>query len=116
MTTKQQLWIERISLGLSVLTAGVLAFHGQAEAAVGGGGGGLPWESTISTIRQSITGPVAAGVAALGCAGAGGALIFGNAEMNEFAKRGLHLALATGTLVLANNGLSILFPAAAVLW
>jgi type IV secretory pathway VirB2 component (pilin) len=47
---------------------------------------GLPWETPLQTVQQSLTGPVAAGISVVGIAAGGMALVFGG-ELSEFAKR-----------------------------
>ena len=53
------------------------------------GGGGLPWESPLQQIQQSITGPVAGFIALAAVAIAGGMLIF----MGDFTGHGLPAAI-----------------------
>ncbi|MEJ1116994.1 TrbC/VirB2 family protein [Phyllobacterium sp. CCNWLW109] len=62
------------------------------------GGGGLPWESPLQQIQQSITGPVAGFIALAAVAIAGGMLIFGG-ELNDFARRLCYIALVGGVLL-----------------
>jgi type IV secretion system protein VirB2 len=38
---------------------------------------GLPWETPLQTVKQSLTGPVAAGISVVGIAAGGMALVFG---------------------------------------
>ena len=52
------------------------------------GGGGLPWESPLHQIQQSITGPVAGFIALAAVAIAGGMLIFGAVLLNHAQTRG----------------------------
>jgi type IV secretion system protein VirB2 len=61
-------------------------------------GGGLPWESPLQQIQQSITGPVAGFIALAAVAIAGGMLIFGG-ELNDFARRLCYIALVGGVLL-----------------
>lgn len=85
-----------------LLTGGVLALvvaivvAGPALAS--SGGGGLPWESPLQQIQQSITGPVAGFIALAAVAIAGGMLIFGG-ELNDFARRLCYIALVGGVLL-----------------
>lgn len=67
-------------------------------AFAGGGGGGLPWEGPLQQIQQSITGPVAMGIALIAVAVAGGMLIFGG-EINDFARRLAYVVLVCGILL-----------------
>ncbi|MFJ1311811.1 TrbC/VirB2 family protein [Agrobacterium sp. P15N1-A] len=62
------------------------------------GGGGLPWETPLQQIQQSITGPVAGFIALAAVAIAGGMLIFGG-ELNDFARRLCYIALVGGVLL-----------------
>ena len=62
------------------------------------GGGGLPWESPLQQIQQSITGPVAGFIALAAVAIAGAMLIFGG-ELNDFARRLCYVALVGGVLL-----------------
>lgn len=51
-----------------------------ALAAGTGGAGGLPWETPLQNVQQSLTGPVAKGVALVAIVGALGTLLFLHAE------------------------------------
>ena|SRR5206468_2680961 len=51
-----------------------------------GGGEGLPWETPLQNVQQSLTGPVAKGVALVAIVGAIGTLLFLHAEMNQFTR------------------------------
>ncbi|THK35154.1 conjugal transfer protein TrbC [Ensifer sp. MPMI2T] len=68
------------------------------EPALASSGGGLPWESPLQQIQQSITGPVAGFIALAAVAIAGGMLIFGG-ELNDFARRLCYIALVGGVLL-----------------
>ncbi|QND44370.1 conjugal transfer protein TrbC (plasmid) [Rhizobium lusitanum] len=69
-----------------------------APALASSGGGGLPWESPLQQIQQSITGPVAGFIALAAVAIAGAMLIFGG-ELNDFARRLCYVALVGGVLL-----------------
>ena len=73
-----------------------------ALAAGTGGGGGLPWETPLQNVQQSLTGPVAKGVALVAIVGALGTLLFLHAEMNQFTRVIVFVVLGIGTLVGAN--------------
>lgn len=62
------------------------------------GGHGLPWESPLQQIQQSITGPVAGFIALAAVAIAGAMLIFGG-ELNDFARRLCYVARVGGVLL-----------------
>lgn len=68
------------------------------SARASSGGGGLPWESPLQQIQQSITGPVAGFIALAAVAIAGAMLIFGG-ELNDFARRLCYVALVGGVLL-----------------
>ncbi|WP_137136658.1 conjugal transfer pilin TrbC [Rhizobium sp. FKY42] len=67
-------------------------------AVASSGGGGLPWESPLQQIQQSITGPVARFIALTAVAIVGAMLIFGG-ELNDFARRLCYVALVGGVLL-----------------
>jgi type IV secretion system protein VirB2 len=73
---------------------------------------GLPWETPMTVLRTSLTGPIAFAIALIAIMVTGGMLIFGG-EINEFAKRGAYVVLVLGLLVTAQNALAVLFPAVA---
>ena len=86
----------KISLTCAALVA---VSVGLAEPALASsGGGGLPWESPLQQIQQSITGPVAGFIALAAVAIAGAMLIFGG-ELNDFARRLCYVALVGGVLL-----------------
>lgn len=85
------------SILAALIIAGVcLSLSGPALAS--SGGGGLPWESPLQQIQQSITGPVAGFIALAAVAIAGAMLIFGG-ELNDFARRLCYVALVGGVLL-----------------
>jgi type IV secretion system protein VirB2 len=78
------------------------------------GGGGLPWESPLQQIQQSITGPVAGFIALAAVAIAGGMLIFGG-ELNDFARRLCYIALVGGVLLGATQIVALFGSTGAVI-
>jgi type IV secretion system protein VirB2 len=83
-----------------------LALCPSLALAAGTGGGGLPWETPIQTVSQSMTGPVAKGVALIAIIGAVGTMLFLHAELNAFTRVIVYIVLGVGTLVGANAFLS----------
>ncbi|QCJ01189.1 conjugal transfer pilin TrbC [Agrobacterium larrymoorei] len=84
-----------------ILTAVVFAAAAASlcePALASSGRGGLPWESPLQQIQQSITGPVAGFIALAAVAIAGAMLIFGG-ELNDFARRLCYVALVGGVLL-----------------
>lgn len=68
-------------------------------------GGGLPFDSWLTKIRSSITGPFAFTAAIVGLVGAGATLIFGG-DMNGFMRTLIFVVLVLAFLVAAQNTLS----------
>lgn len=95
------------------LLAIILLIPELAEASTAGGGG-LPWETPLQTLSNSIKGPVAFTISLLGLVGCGAALIWGG-EINEFIRRFIMLVLVISLLVFASNILSNLFGVGAVI-
>jgi len=69
---------------------------------------GMPWETPLEKIKNSLTGPVAMVVSLLGVATAGVSLIYGS-EFSDFTRRLIMLVLVIGLLVSASSILSLLF-------
>ncbi|TKT57501.1 conjugal transfer protein TrbC [Agrobacterium sp. LC34] len=83
---------------LAALMFAAVSLSISEPAFAGSGGGGLPWESPLQQIQQSITGPVAGFIALAAVAIAGAMLIFGG-ELNDFARRLCYVALVGGVLL-----------------
>jgi len=93
-----------IRLGLFVVM--LLAFAVHAHAATTGGG--LPYESWLTSLQSSVTGPVAFALSIIGIVVAGGALIFGG-EISGFFKTMIFIVLVMALLVGAQNMMSTFF-------
>src|ERR1700687_3689635 len=65
-----------------VFTWLVLALSAHSAHAATGGAG-LPWETPLTTLSNSVTGPVAYCVSLIGIVGAGGILIFAGATVAQ---------------------------------
>jgi type IV secretion system protein VirB2 len=78
-----------------------------AHASVGTGGS-LPYEAWLTSLRNSVTGPVAFALSIIGIVVAGGVLIFGG-ELNGFFRTLIFLVLVMALLVGAQNLLSTFF-------
>ena len=90
---------------LAVLT---LLMLGNSEVFAAGTGGGLPYESWMSDLRNSMTGPVAFTLSIVGIIVAGGVLIFGG-ELNAFFRTLVFLVLVMALLVGGNAMLTGFF-------
>jgi type IV secretion system protein VirB2 len=88
----------KISILLTGATLVAISIGFTDPAFASSGGGGLPWESPLQQIQQSITGPVAGFIALAAVAIAGAMLIFGG-ELNDFARRLCYVALVGGVLL-----------------
>lgn len=98
---KKMILIVALLLIASLLGSGdVLASSGT--------GGGLPYESWLESLRNSITGPVAFTFAIIGIVGTGGALIFGG-DLNGFLRSMIFLVLIIALIVASQNIMSGLF-------
>jgi type IV secretion system protein VirB2 len=73
-----------------------------------GSGGGLPYESWLITLSDSLTGPVAYAIGLIGILGAGAMLIWGG-EISGFMKTIIYVVLVMALLVGANSIMSNLF-------
>lgn len=87
---------------LSILIAPHYAF------ALEGTGGSLPYESWLTNLRNSATGPVAFALSIIGIVIAGGTLIFGG-DLNGFFRSLIFLTLVMALLVGAQNIMSTFF-------
>ena len=94
--------------GKQFLTMAGLALVSNALAYAATSTTGLPWETPLQTVQQSLTGPVAAGISVVGIAAGGMALVFGG-ELSEFAKRACYAVIATGAIVGAGTLMTTLF-------
>jgi type IV secretion system protein TrbC len=94
--------------GREFLTLAGLAVASSAVSYASTSTTGLPWETPLQTVKQSLTGPVAAGVSVVGIAAGGMALVFGG-ELSEFAKRACYAVIATGAIVGAGTLMTTLF-------
>ena len=84
----------------------LLAPH--AAFAAEGTGGSLPYESWLTNLRNSVTGPVAFTLSILGIVVAGGVLIFGG-DLNGFFRTLIFVVLVMALLVGAQNMMSTFF-------
>lgn len=69
---------------------------------------GMPWESPLTTLKDSLSGPVAMAISIIAIVVCGCLLIFGG-EIGDFAKKMILLVLVIAMIVAANSVLSTLF-------
>lgn len=94
MKNRMRVW-KRVAVAFA--TAAV--YSGTASAQ-------LPWESPLTTLQTSLTGPVAKSIGVIALAVAGGMLAFGG-ELSDFTKRILMVVLALSVMLLASNFMSM---------
>src|SRR6266404_8897948 len=70
------------------------------------GGGGLPWETPLQTLSNSVTGSVAYSCSLLGIVGCGGVLIFAGGMVNEFLRAVLFVVLVLAIVIASKNMLT----------
>jgi type IV secretion system protein VirB2 len=73
-----------------------------------GSGGGLPYEGWLTSLQNSVTGPVAFSVALIGIVVAGSTLIFGG-ELSGFFRTIIFLVLVMALLIGAQNMMGTFF-------
>lgn len=94
-------------IGMALLLA-LLFLAPQHAFASEGTGGSLPYESWLTNLRNSVTGPVAFALSIIGIVIAGGVLIFGG-DLNGFFRTLIFLVLVMALLVGAQNVMSTFF-------
>ena len=94
-------------LCLALLFAYMLLAPGHAYASEGTGGS-LPYESWLTNLRNSVTGPVAFALALVGIVVSGGTLILGG-DLNGFFRTMTFVVLVMALLVGAQNMMSSFF-------
>jgi len=70
------------------------------------GGGGLPWETPLQTLSNSISGPLAYGLSLIGLVVSGGVLIFMGGELNHFARVVVQVVLVISFIIAGKNTMS----------
>lgn len=92
----------------AALLLGALLAAPQLGLASEGTGGSLPYESWLTSLRNSVTGPVAFALSIIGIVIAGGVLIFGG-DLNAFFRTLVFIVLVMALLVGAQNMMGTLF-------
>ncbi len=102
-------WSRRRLLALfAVMLLALLVLAPNPAWAAEGTGGSLPYESWLTNLRNSVTGPVAFALSIIGIVIAGGVLIFGG-DLNGFFRTLIFLVLVMALLVGAQNVMSTFF-------
>ena len=87
---------------LGAAMVGAVACSPTLAHAAGAGGGALPWDTPLTTLRNDLTGPFAGTIALLAFVVAGVVLIFGG-EVSEFIRRLIYVVLVAAMLVGVTN-------------
>lgn len=95
----------RLLSRLTTLSALALAASIRVHAAAAGR---LPWETPMTAIATSLTGPVAYAIGLIGIAIAGGTMLWGG-ELTEFGRKACMIGLVVSVLVFAAPMLSSAF-------
>jgi type IV secretory pathway VirB2 component (pilin) len=93
-------------LGFLIIMAMILGSHG-AWAVGTGGGGAMPWDTTLNSLATDLTGPTAYSLALIALACCGFALAFGG-EMNHFVRGVVYVVLVVALLTGATAGATAL--------
>ena len=102
-------WSRRRLLALfAVMLLALLVLAPHPAWAAEGTGGSLPYESWLTNLLNSVTGPVAFALSIIGIVIAGGVLIFGG-DLNGFFRTLIFLVLVMALLVGAQNVMSTFF-------
>lgn len=109
---KQNVTSQVVIFSLLCITITILLVPEYALAAVGGGGN-LPYEPWLVSLRNSVTGPVAFTLSIVGIVVAGGILIFGG-ELNAFFRSLIFIVLVMALLIGAQNVMTGLFQGAVI--
>jgi type IV secretory pathway VirB2 component (pilin) len=91
-------WLFLLLLALILLAA----FHPHTAQAAAAGGGSLPWDTPLTTLKNDISGPVAFTISLLAMVACGAALVFGG-EIHEFIRRIIMLVLVASFIVGVTN-------------
>ena len=92
----------------ALLVLGILLLAPPWALASEGTGGSLPYESWLTSLRNSVTGPVAFALSIIGIVIAGGVLIVGG-DLNAFFRTLVFIVLVMALLVGAQNMMGTLF-------
>lgn len=92
---------------LALLVAAIMLAPASAWASAGTGGS-LPYESWLTNLRNSVTGPVAFALSIVGIVVSGGTLIFGG-DLNGFFRTFIFIVLVMALIVGVNNVMTTFF-------
>ena len=96
-------WVHRVLAPLVALWVPVAANAGQAQ--------NLPWEAPVTTLVNSLTGPIALGIALVAFSASGWALVWGG-ELPDWGRKMLLVVLVVAAILAAAGFIGVLFPGA----
>jgi len=94
----------KTSYKISLFILALFALVPQLHAATGGSG--LPWEAPLTTLANSVSGPVAYGLSIMGIVGVGGFLIFAGGMLGDLLRAILFIVLVIAMVIASKNTLS----------
>ena len=103
-----------LGVALMLFVVAALLLVPDFAHAAGAGGSGMPWESPLQKLVDSLTGPVAIGISILCILGAGLALAFGG-EITGFVRTMIVIVLVVAVIVFAAGFLTQLTCKSALL-
>ncbi len=89
----------------ALIATALATLPGTAHAALGGGGGAMPWDGFLTTLKNDLTGPVAGAVALIAFFALAFQLAWGG-EMSDFTRRIIVLGMVVAFLVAGATGLA----------
>lgn len=96
---------KRLPGAVAALAAGMVMLPGVAMAAGAGGGGSMPWNSFLTTLKNDLTGPTAGIVALIAFFALAFQLAWGG-EMSDLTRRLVILGMIVSFLVGGSSTLS----------
>lgn len=105
---KQRFDARAMLMAATLFVLALFALAPQHAHAAAAAGGSLPYEDWLTSLRASVTGPVAFTLSIVGLVIAGGVLIFGG-ELNAFFRTLIFLVLVMALIIGAQNMMSTFF-------
>jgi len=116
MTYKNEKFLNYLILGLLLLMVMTPDLYAGTTGSGSGGGSSLPWETPLTAIKNSLSGPVAGAISLIGVIAAGSMLMFGNSGDFSGAFRTLiWVILVVALIIMANSIISLITGSGAVI-
>ncbi len=101
MNMSSNTWPDKQRLVLALVVVGLVVTLGPSLAHAAGAGATMPWDTNLTKVSASFTGPLAYAMAIIGCVGAGAILIFAQ-EIPYFLKAVCFIVLAASFMCGSN--------------